>query len=221
MRRQARRPAPSLALSPLAAFPYLLLDAATKRSATAANSWIAPSSSPWRRPQGQTLHPRRQRRPERSRSPLAPLPPKLAAARSPRPPVHFSDDHPAGRRAHAVFPAVPWQRCQFHLQQNAQAYVPRLDQRAAVAEAIRSVFNSPDRPTAEQRLKEVVGLYAKSLPNSPLGWKPICLKASPSSPCRSPTRPDCGPATLWNGSTRNSNAYPRRRPLPQRSSSCA
>jgi transposase-like protein len=27
----------------------------------------------------------------------------------------------------AVFGAVPWQRCQFHLQQNAQAYVPRLD----------------------------------------------------------------------------------------------
>jgi transposase-like protein len=25
----------------------------------------------------------------------------------------------------AVFPSVPWQRCQFHLQQNAQAYVPK------------------------------------------------------------------------------------------------
>jgi len=24
-----------------------------------------------------------------------------------------------------VFPSVPWQRCQFHLQQNAQAYIPK------------------------------------------------------------------------------------------------
>ena len=35
-------------------------------------------------------------------------------------------------------PYIPWQRCQFHLQQYAQAYVPRLDQRAAVAEAVKS-----------------------------------------------------------------------------------
>jgi transposase-like protein len=76
-----------------------------------------------------------------------------------------SDDHAGlGAARTAVFPAVPWQRCQFHLQQNAQAYVPRLDQRAAVAEAIRSVFNCADRPAAERRLKEVVALYATSAP---------------------------------------------------------
>jgi putative transposase len=76
-----------------------------------------------------------------------------------------SDDHTGlGAARTAVFPAVPWQRCQFHLQQNAQAYVPRLDQRPAVADAIRSVFNCADRPAAEARLKEVVTLYAKSAP---------------------------------------------------------
>jgi putative transposase len=81
--------------------------------------------------------------------------------------VHFivSDDHAGlGAARTAVFPSVPWQRCQFHLQQNAQAYIPRLDQRAAVADAIRSVFNSADRPAAERRLKEVVALYATSAP---------------------------------------------------------
>lgn len=81
--------------------------------------------------------------------------------------VHFivSDDHTGLRAARtAVFPAVPWQRCQFHLQQNAQAYVPRLDQRAAVAQTIRSVFNCADRPTAERRLKELVAFYASSAP---------------------------------------------------------
>ena len=76
-----------------------------------------------------------------------------------------SDDHPGlGAARTAVFPALPWQRCQFHLQQNAQAYVPRLDQRAAVAAAIRSVFNCADRPSAQARLNELVALYAKTAP---------------------------------------------------------
>ena len=47
---------------------------------------------------------------------------------------------------------------------NAQAYVPRLDQRAEVARAIRSVFDSPTRPAADLRLKEVVALYAQGTP---------------------------------------------------------
>ena len=33
----------------------------------------------------------------------------------------------AARRA--TLPNVPWQRCQFHLQQNAQSYVTRLEQK--------------------------------------------------------------------------------------------
>jgi putative transposase len=81
------------------------------------------------------------------------------------PQLIISDQHQglaAARRA--VFPGVPWQRCQFHLQQNAQAYVPRLDQRAAVAQAIRSVFDCPDRLTAQARLKDVVAAYTQTAP---------------------------------------------------------
>jgi putative transposase len=76
-----------------------------------------------------------------------------------------SDDH-AGLKAarRAVFPSVPWQRCQFHLQQNAQAYVPKLDQRSKVAAQIRSVFNSADHPAAVQRIKEVVKEHQKTTP---------------------------------------------------------
>ena len=76
-----------------------------------------------------------------------------------------SDDH-AGLQAarQAVFGAVPWQRCQFHLQQNAQAYVPRLDQRAEVAAAIRSLFECANRPAADARLKEVVARYTQAAP---------------------------------------------------------
>ncbi len=74
-----------------------------------------------------------------------------------------SDDH-AGLKAarKAVFGGVPWQRCQFHLQQNASAYVPRKDMRAEVAADIRTIFNAPDRPMAEAYLKKVVEKYAKS-----------------------------------------------------------
>jgi putative transposase len=76
-----------------------------------------------------------------------------------------SDAHPGMAAARqAVFPAVPWQRCQFHLQQNAQAYVPRLELRAQVAEDIRAIFTSPDLAAAQARLKERVSFYAKSAP---------------------------------------------------------
>lgn len=76
-----------------------------------------------------------------------------------------SDAH-AGMAAarQAVFPSVPWQRCQFHLQQNAQAYVPRMDLRASVAADIRSIFTCPDLATAQARLKERVTFYSKSAP---------------------------------------------------------
>jgi transposase-like protein len=76
-----------------------------------------------------------------------------------------SDDH-AGLRAarQALFPSVPWQRCQFHLQQNAQAYVPRQDMRQHVAVDIRAIFNAPDRAEAERLLKITVQKYEKSAP---------------------------------------------------------
>jgi putative transposase len=77
----------------------------------------------------------------------------------------ISDDHAGlGAARTAVFPAVPWQRCQFHLQQNAQAYVPRLEQRAEVAQTIRSIFDCPDRASAEARLKTVVAAQATTAP---------------------------------------------------------
>ncbi len=64
----------------------------------------------------------------------------------------------------AVFPSVPWQRCQFHLQQNAQAYVPRLDMSASVATDIRSIFNCSDLASAQARLKTLVQSYSQSAP---------------------------------------------------------
>lgn len=74
-----------------------------------------------------------------------------------------SDDHAGLRAARlAVFGGIPWQRCQFHLQQNAQGYVPHKDMQTEVAEAIRTIFNAPDRTSADAYLAKTVAKYQKS-----------------------------------------------------------
>lgn len=76
-----------------------------------------------------------------------------------------SDDH-AGLKAarQTVFGGIPWQRCQFHLQQNAQAYVPRQEMRAEVAADLRMIFNAPDRVTAESYLRRTIDKYRRTAP---------------------------------------------------------
>lgn len=74
-----------------------------------------------------------------------------------------SDDHAGLRAARvAVFGGIPWQRCQFHIQQNAQAYVPRKDMQVEVAADIRMIFDAPDRTTAETYLAKAVAKYRQS-----------------------------------------------------------
>jgi len=76
-----------------------------------------------------------------------------------------SDDHAGLKAARvAVFGGVPWQRCQFHLQQNAGAHVPRQEMRRELAEELRTIFNAPDRHTAEDYLTRTVRKYAQSAP---------------------------------------------------------
>lgn len=76
-----------------------------------------------------------------------------------------SDAHSGLKAAlRAVFPSVPWQRCQFHLQQNAQAYVPKQSMKKEVAEDIRIIFNAPNREEAERQLKLTIIKYEKTAP---------------------------------------------------------
>lgn len=77
----------------------------------------------------------------------------------------ISDDH-AGMKAarEARFPGVPWQRCQFHLQQNAGHFVPRIEMRREVAADLRAIFESTDRLEAERRLGQAVDKYATRAP---------------------------------------------------------
>jgi putative transposase len=77
----------------------------------------------------------------------------------------ISDDHVGMKAARkAIFTGVPWQRCQFHLQQNAGAYVPKIAMRIEVAEDIRTIFNAPNRETTESYLQKAVNKYADIAP---------------------------------------------------------
>ncbi len=64
----------------------------------------------------------------------------------------------------AVLPSVPWQRCQFHLQQNAQSYVPKQSMKGEVAQDIRSVFDAADRTEAERLLKIAADKHREAAP---------------------------------------------------------
>ena len=73
----------------------------------------------------------------------------------------ISDDHGGLQKARlAVFGGVPWQRCQCHLQRNAQAYVPRRIMKREVAADIRAIFNAATRHDAEALLAQAVQKYS-------------------------------------------------------------
>ena len=80
--------------------------------------------------------------------------------------LFISDAHSGIKAAKKnVFPSIPWQRCQFHLQQNAQSYVPKRELKKAVATDIRYIFNAPNITEAERLLKIYVDKYAKEAPD--------------------------------------------------------
>lgn len=74
-----------------------------------------------------------------------------------------SDSHEGLKAARAAtFPGVPWQRCQMHLQQNAQAYITKASLKSEVAEDIRSIFNAGSLEEAKRLLDKVVEKYSKT-----------------------------------------------------------
>ncbi len=79
--------------------------------------------------------------------------------------LFISDDHEGLKAARkAVFSGVPWQRCQYHLQQNAQKYVPKDDMKEQAAADIRAIFNAPDAKEADRMLAKVVASYETTAP---------------------------------------------------------
>ena len=76
-----------------------------------------------------------------------------------------SDAHSGLKAAlKASLNGTPWQRCQFHLQQNAQEYVTKQHLKGKVASDIKVIFNADDRAHAEERLKDFVKIYGESQP---------------------------------------------------------
>lgn len=77
----------------------------------------------------------------------------------------ISDAHSGLKAARkTVFPGIPWQRCQFHLQQNAQSYVTKRSKRREVADVIRSILTAPNEQIALQLLSQAVKTYEGSMP---------------------------------------------------------
>ena len=78
----------------------------------------------------------------------------------------ISDDHAGLRNAlQAVLPSVKWQRCLFHLAQNAGAHVPSASMKKEASAAVREIYQAIDKNEAEQRLKKVVDRYKDKASN--------------------------------------------------------
>ena len=74
-----------------------------------------------------------------------------------------SDAHSGLRDAlRACLSATPWQRCQLHLQQNAQQYITKQDLKSKVATDIATIFNADDRPHAKARLASFIKSYSET-----------------------------------------------------------
>jgi putative transposase len=71
-----------------------------------------------------------------------------------------SDDHPGLKAARqAVLPGARWQRCQFHLAQNAIHHAPNQTIRKAIGEELRAVWDAPNLGSAQEELKRLVAKY--------------------------------------------------------------
>ena len=78
----------------------------------------------------------------------------------------ISDAHEGLKKAVSqVFTGASWQRCRVHFMRNVLAHIPKRD-KLAVADAVRMVFNQPDRYSAGLQLhglaQNVEGLYPQA-----------------------------------------------------------
>lgn len=76
-----------------------------------------------------------------------------------------SDAHSGLKRGlQAVFGSIPWQRCQFHLQQNAQSYVTKRSKKSQVAQSIKAIFNAENQDEAKRLLELSAQKYEAEMP---------------------------------------------------------
>ena len=81
-----------------------------------------------------------------------------------------SDDHSGLQAARkAVLGGATWQRCQFHLAQNAIHHSPSLAIRKSIGAQLRQIWNAPDLATAKENLRRLVENYRNKAPDL-AGW---------------------------------------------------
>ncbi len=79
--------------------------------------------------------------------------------------LFISDAHEGLKAAlKAVFPSTPWQRCQFHMSQNAQSYAPKKSMKEEIAESMRKIFHSVDYESAQEQKRKVIESYQTRAP---------------------------------------------------------
>lgn len=77
-----------------------------------------------------------------------------------------SDDHPGLKAARrAVLGGAQWQRCQFHLAQNAIHHAPTLAIRKRIGSQLRDIWNAKTLKAAENLLNELVASYRDDAPD--------------------------------------------------------
>jgi putative transposase len=77
----------------------------------------------------------------------------------------ISDAHSGLTQAlKATLPSVKWQRCLFHLAQNASAQVPSASMRKEACATIREIYQAIDKQEAQERLKKAVKQWKERAP---------------------------------------------------------
>ena len=72
----------------------------------------------------------------------------------------ISDSHSGLRAAlKSVFPSIPWQRCIFHLAQNAQNYSPKQSMRKEIAQSVRDIYQALSFEEAKTRIQKIIEKY--------------------------------------------------------------
>ena len=81
-----------------------------------------------------------------------------------------SDDHSGLQAARkAVLGGATWQRCQFHLAQNAIHHAPNMVIRKRIGAELRHIWNAPNLDTANENLHRLVKSYRDTAPKL-AGW---------------------------------------------------
>jgi len=120
-----------------------------------------------------------------------------------------SDDHSGLKAARkAVLPAVPWQRCQFHLAQNAMQHTPKVSMRKQVLTT--SETSSTPKTLPMLRWNSIASTIPTKTqhPNWPTGPKTISPNRSPSFSFPENIKNECELPTCSNDKTRRSNDEP-------------